>query len=212
MISNIKLNNNTCTWIGIGIDLPKQSGVYRDVVMFNKLLVKNYGIKKDFYPHLNIYDLSVPKENLKAIIEKLKAFVSTQKSFKIKTKKINFFPFGIVFLEVQKSKQLELLHKNIVKGIVALKGECIDKDYLSLNRKYTKRQKELLMRYGNPFVFDQFQPHITIGNIFDKKQLKNICKELNLQLKPQEFEIESIHITVENNGLKTTKKIKLINI
>jgi hypothetical protein len=113
---------------------------------------------------------------------------------------------------VQKSKQLELLHKNIVKEIVALKGECIDKDYLSPNRKYTKRQKELLMKYGNPFVLDQFQPHITIGNIFDKNQLKNICKELNLQLKYQEFEIESIHITVENNGLKTTKKIKLINI
>ncbi len=212
MKNNIKLNSKDCIWIGIGIDLPKQSNVYRDVVKFNKQLVKNYGIKKDFYPHLNIYDLSVPKDNLKAIIKKLKAFVSAQKSFKIKIGKINSFSFGIIFLEVNKSKQLELLHKNIVKEVAVLKGECIDKDYLSPNRKYTKRQKELLIAYGNPFVFDQFQPHITIGNIFDKNQLKSICKELNSQLKFQEFVIDSIHITIENNGSKTTKKIKLINI
>ncbi len=212
MKNNIKLNSKDYAWIGIGVDLPKQSNIYRDIVKFNKLLVKNYGIKKDFYPHLNIYDLSVPKDNMKAIVKKLKAFVSTQKSFKIKTGKINSFSFGAIFLEVNKSKQLESLHKNIVKEILVFKGEYIDKDYLSPNRKYTKRQKELLMTYGNPFVLDQFQPHITIGNIFDKKQLKNICKELNSQLKSQEFVIESVHITIENKGSKTTKKIKLTNI
>ena len=187
-----------CIWIGIGFDILKKSELYYDIIEVNKILVKKYGSKTDLnknYPHLNLYDLSIPKENLKEIILKIKTILINQKSFIIKIKKVNYFPFGIVFLEIEQNKELEKLHKKIVREVSKLNGKCIDKDYLAPHRTYTKKQKELLIRYGNPFVLDQFKPHITIGFVNNQKDiLINICRELNTYIKSNKFQVDCIQV------------------
>ncbi|MFA5092075.1 MAG: 2'-5' RNA ligase family protein [Candidatus Paceibacterota bacterium] len=184
--------------MGIGIDILKKSELYYDIIETNKILVKKYGSKTDLNkncPHLNLYDLSIPKENLKYIILKIKEILVDQKPFIIKTKKVNYFSFGIIFLEIEPNQELKTLHKKIVKEVSKLKGTCIDNDYLAPHRTYTKKQKELLLKYGNPFVLDQFQPHITIGFVNNQKDtLANICKELNTYIKSNKFQVDCIQI------------------
>ena len=208
--------NQNCTWVGIGTDVSGESEIYRKIIETNDLLVTKYGAKKDFagseHPHLNLYDLSVPNENVELIAKKIKQISEEQRSFEAKVKGINYFHFGMIFLEVEKSDTLAKLHENIVEEVVKLKGDCIDENYLAPHRQYSKRQKELLMQYGNPHVLDQFQPHITIGHIRNQEnKLSEISKELNKLISVTEFKIDVVHI-VESNGKdnKTLGRFDLI--
>src|SRR3989344_7973333 len=136
--------NQNCIWMGIGIDIPEGSEIYRRIIEMNDLLVEKYDSKKDFagseHPHLNIYDLSVPRENTKLITERVKTISENQRSFTATIKGVDYFSFGLIFLEVEKNDILKKLHKKIVGDVVKLKGDCIDNDYLSPHRKYSAKQ------------------------------------------------------------------------
>lgn len=205
-----------CVWIGIGADISEGMDLCRTINKVNNSLVEKYEAKRDFtgseYPHLNLYDLSVAKPNLKIISEKIKKIAENQKSFIVRVKEVDYFPFGLFFLGVGKSSELKNLHRKIVEEIVKLKGECIDEDYLAPHRKYNQRQKELLVEYGNPHVLDQFQPHITIGHVKNQEdKLSSIQKELNKTIKITEFRINNLHITVgDGKNYKTLGKFNLI--
>lgn len=202
------MENESCIWIGVGTDIPKESALYHTVKDANGLLVKKYNGKDGFAgsecPHLNLYDLSVPKENVNSIIEKIKEIAKEQRSFTVKTGKVNYFPFGLFFLEIEESQDLLNLHKKIVEQIVTLNGGCIDKDYLAPHRKYTQKQRDTLMKYGNPYVLDQFQPHITVGFVRNhENKLAEICKELNSLVQSQEFHVNTVHIVAGEGKEKT---------
>ncbi len=201
-------NNQNCVWIGISVDIEKLE-LRRDIVEMNNLLVGEYGANKSFAggecPHLNLYDLSVPRENLELIVKKVKEMTESQKIFEIEMGKVNYFPFGLFFLEIKMNVILNGMHKKIVEEIVKLKGSCIDEDYLAPHRQYSKRQKELLMQYGNPYVLDQFQPHITVGHTRNQQdKLDAICKELSKIAPMTNFRVESVHIVTD--GEKDNKK------
>ncbi|MEW5805314.1 MAG: 2'-5' RNA ligase family protein [Patescibacteria group bacterium] len=198
----VKQNQN-CIWVGIGIEVPMGSQICREIIKANNLLVDKYRAKKGFsgskHPHLNLYDLSVPNENIRLIAEKLKGISKTQKSFTVKIEDINYFHFGLIFLKIEKSDALVKLHEKIVEEVAKLKSGCIDADYLTPHRKYTARQKEMLMRYGNPFVLDQFQPHITIGHVKNQEdKLDKIRKRLRELISMTEIKIYNIHFVAGN--------------
>lgn len=202
-------NTQNCVWIGIGVDISEGTELYQGVVKMNSLLIGKYGAEGGFagseHPHLNLYDLSVPRENLKAIVERVKEVVSTQKNFAVKIGAIRRFSFGLFFLEINNNSGLKKLHRKIVEEVVKLRGECIDKDYLAPYRKYTKRQKELLIKYGNPYVLDQFQPHITIGHVRNtKNNLMAIQEELNRLIPMTELRVDNVHVVAENKKSKKT--------
>ncbi len=206
---NMVEQNQNCIWIGIGVDVLEGSGLYGRIIEMNCLLVEKYGAEKNFagseHPHLNLYDLSVPKENVELITESIKSISEEQRSFTVKIRGINYFHFGLVFLEVEKNDTLGKLHGKIVEDVVKLKGDCIVNDYLAPHRKYNAKQKELLMQYGNPHILDQFQPHITIGHIRNQEnKLKAIQEELNKLITVTEFKIDNVHIVAENEKSKET--------
>lgn len=211
-------SNQNCLWIGIGIDVSEGTELNRTVVKMNNLLAEKYGANKDFaesnHPHLNLYDLSVPRGNLELIIRKVREISESQKSFEVGIKKVNYFPFGLFFLEINKNDALDGLHKRVIEEIAKLKGECIDEDYLAPHRKYSEKQKELLIQYGNPYVLDQFQPHITIGHVRNQSdKLDMICKELNRSVLMAKFKIESLYIVADGGkNNKTLGRFDLISM
>jgi 2'-5' RNA ligase len=208
--------NQNCIWVGIGIDVSEETELNRVVVEMNNLLAEKYGASKDFtgsnHPHLNLYDLSVPIENLELIIEKVREISEINKGFEVEIGEVNYFPFGLFFLEISKNDALNKLHKRIVEELVKLKGKCIDEDYLAPYRKYSERQKEVLMQYGNPHVLDQFQPHITIGHVKNQQdKLDTICKELSKFAPMTKLKIESVHIVTDGEkDNRTLGKFDLI--
>ena len=110
---------------------------------------------------------------------------------------------------ILKLLKLIKIHKKIVNSVYSLKGNCTCKDYLDKNRDYDKKQKELLKKYGNPHIFSNFKPHITLG-LIRGQNLEKIKEYLKKILKIGSFEVNNINIVKEENkNYELIKKFEL---
>lgn len=192
-------------WIGIGADIDSESDLFKTCREMNQILAAKYGARQGFsgseHSHLNLYDLSVPEENLDQINEALMQTCTSEKKITLEVEKLDYFPFGTFFLKVRDNRQLSELHKRIVTAVSNLKGECLDPDYKSRESGYDSQQRELFYQYGNPFVLDRFMPHISVGHIrVSAEKLEEAKGELEKTSWSNEFKISSIHFIVERNG------------
>src|SRR5262249_17999723 len=156
-----------CSWIGIGIELPhllsEQSiKINKEILAINP---DSYEFSPSNRPHLNLYDLDVPESKISEIIISLGDVLKDKASFEVKILNINYFQFGAIFLELERHPALLDLHSAIVLAVAPYRGNCMCKDYLQPWRKYTQEQEKLLNAYGNPFVLNEFHPHISLGFI-----------------------------------------------
>ena len=196
------LDGSKCVWIGIGANIQKESNLYTECILMNKLLSEKYGNlicfseSKMELPHLNFYDLNVPQKNLDEILLRISNLVLEIRSFDVKVKSIDYFPFGLFFLKIENIPALLNLHKLIVKTVSPLKGNCMCEDYLQSHRKYNSTQKSMLKLYGNPHVLSQFMPHVTLG-LTQEKNLQSIQKEMGPILTECVLKVKNIHIIVE---------------
>ena len=176
--------NKKCVWIGIGVKIHKEAKLCYECREMSQFLYEKYEnlimFSKTNEPHLNIHDLDVPKDNLNLIADKIRTIISNQTVFEVKIKQINYFTFGVFFIELENNENLQRLHKDIVKSVSLLKEKCVCEDYLKPKRIYTLEQKAMLKQYGNPHVIKQFKPHITSG-LTKKKNIDSIKKELALR-------------------------------
>jgi 2'-5' RNA ligase len=207
----MKVCGDNCSWIGIGVDVERGK-LNDECVAMNAMLKTQYGSSIDFsgkdVPHLNLYDLSVPTENISTIEKNLEKIAGETKPISIEIESVGYFPFGIFFLKLKMNDALSDFHKKIVDAIVPFKSDCVDKDYAAPYRNYTPRQSELLEQYGNPFVLDCFEPHITIGHIRNKNVDFDMIKdELEKLLKTKAWTADNLHIAT--NGRQTVKRFAL---
>jgi len=191
---------NHCIWIGIGVDIKKKDNLYKEWTSINKILsngsANTLSFSENRLAHLNLYDLDIPKDNLNKIQEELNKIATQMKSFGVPIKAVRHFPFGLFYIEVEKSKPLLKLHKTIVEKISPLKADCICQDYLEPHRKYNQTQKLMLKKYGNPHVLSQFSPHITLS--FTKnKNLQSIQKEARIKLTENTLRVDDFHVVTE---------------
>lgn len=203
-----------CIWVGIGISIQENKELYCIIKKLEKILAARYKIKISNDPHINLYDLSIPEENIENTVEKIKAIANIQKKFIVEIGKVNCFLFGLFFLEINENKELKNIHDKIVKEIVKLKGCCIDEDYLIPDRKYNERQKQLLMDFGNPYVLDQFKPHVTIGYVGNQKgKLREAELELNgLIGASKKLIVDNLHIVAGwGENKRTVAEFKLLD-
>ena len=91
-------NNKDNVWIGIGINFFQNTTEYSNFQKVNNFLVDKFGSKYVFnpvtnQPHLNLYDIDVPRENLKSIEKELDIISKQFSVFVVNTKGVNYFPF-----------------------------------------------------------------------------------------------------------------------
>lgn len=187
-------NKEECVWIGIGINITPSDHNYGELLKLNTFLVEKYGSTfifdpKTNQPHINLYDLDVPKDNLEHIERVLQEIVKDSKSFRIEFDKIDSFKHGTIFISCKTNHDLEQLEKQVVENVVQYKGDCRTEDYWQPWRGHNERQIANRDKYGNPHVLDTFLPHITIGFIRGgQNKLEEVVREAN-----QRSTIKQIH-------------------
>lgn len=153
--------------IGIFIE-PK--GKTKSLIKYYKFQIKKKKINSKLTshpPHLTIYlaDLREPKKIFIEIRKILKRF----KLFYIKINKIGLFTNDpstggdIIYLNVKKSKKLNLLQKKITNSLKFLLNQKL---YRNINNKF--RDKKMInsqKKFGFPFVGTHWKPHFTISSI-----------------------------------------------
>lgn len=205
-------------WVGIGINFTQEDSGYNELVALNGLLVRKHGSKHVFrpvknLPHINLYDINVPKDNLSLIASTLISISERNKGFSVFSNKIGYFDHGSVFLEIDANNQLQNLENDVVNSLVVFKEGCKTEEYWQPWRKYDDKQIYNRQKYGNPHVLDTFVPHITIGFVrADRERLEKIVNNLNDNFYGMNIQCGHIDLVVhdENGNHLSSKRFVLM--
>lgn len=199
-------------WVGIGINFMLDDPCYKEFFQLNRFLVDNRGSTFVFnavtnQPHINLYDVDVPRDNLADIKVALQQVAQTAKPFIFQLDKFDCFDFGTIFASCVQTEELSRLEKVIVESITSFRDGCRTEYYWKPGRKYTQAQTENRAKYGNPFVLGTFLPHITVGFIkAGKQRLNDIIDEVGHKFSVKQFECNRLDLVVHDEFGKLTSQ------
>jgi uncharacterized protein YqgV (UPF0045/DUF77 family) len=202
----------------IGIDIPIQNKEISEI----KRYLKKYGNTYTLEPHITL--LLLPVSNFSdELFDELKSFL-----FKINLKEIKVLNLdlnkGRKFLSLKIDERfLKELHMKLLKIVQKYNLKAVrKKDFEKMkNNLLDKKELEYLEKYGYYRVLDNFDIHITLGNVTCETCLDDVFQELKEKtrsLNNKKINVEQIkllfHTDAEKqSGMKILKKemIKLKN-
>ena len=191
-------------WIGIGIDVKPEDGCYVAIIQLNEILKQKYASKYNFdmtnLPHINLYDIDIPKVNLEKASRSLQQIAEKWRYFPVKLTSIDSFTHGAIYIQCELSDNLRQLEKEIVEALVDYRDGCRTDDYWQPWREYSQEQTNNRDLYGNPHVLDTFTPHITLGYV--KTELPRAVLEIKNDFTPTEMNIGQIDMAIQNSDGK----------
>lgn len=98
----------------------------------------------------------------------------------------NFYPWRIIFIDIDKTNQLQNLHNNCMDIIEKYRTPWILDTYKTASHLEGK-QKEYAFKYGYHFAYEFYSPHFTVaGNDMSEERFQRMKEKLkneNLHLK-----------------------------
>ena len=187
-----------CKWVGIGITIT-EGPLHTASIEADKFLSTLYQSRKRFdhyEPHINLFDFDAPEDTHKAIQTRINKIALETLPIDIKAIEFDYFYFGLFFVKMVNSSQVLQLHEKIVRSLFQFKGNCINGDYMDPIRNLNLIETGYRDKYGNPYIFENFHPHITVGHIDPTRyDLESAKKELNLKINVADmhYEVKTIH-------------------
>jgi 2'-5' RNA ligase len=148
-------------------------------------------------PHLTI--ISRFKTNkYESLLKNLKKECSKFNNFYLIFNKIGFFKEQkIIYIEPKNKEELVNLHNILIELISDFRENWIRSSLL--NTDMNERQKELIKKYGSPFVKEYYNPHITLaGPDVNENRFKEIISS-NMEETNISFLVDSLSILKKVN-------------
>ena len=158
---------------------PKE--VSEEAIRLSKLIAKSFAAEfvldgKNFYPHLTLFQLSIPMKSLPVVNDLLK---NTLKST-IETKFDKYYGAqnGFISWDCQINQQLLELHKKVIdKTNHFRRNRPLPSKKLQYNFLTTKDNIQI-KKFGSSGLLENFRPHITITRLKDGKYYKEALEAL----------------------------------
>jgi hypothetical protein len=154
--------------------------------------------------HLTLRESFFTKRIEDCICALEKAFMTTP-AFDINSHSYDIFSGKHFVLKLSKNALLQSMHEKTMQII---------RPYIENGNLYTplesitKRQKQLLKDYNNPYCFEFYNPHISIGSIKQPEYINSIKDFLADEHTIKKFHVNSVAI-VDKNSNEIHHKIKL---
>jgi 2'-5' RNA ligase len=154
-----------------------------------------------FHPHLTLYQIAFPSENLHMIESTVKKIAEKTKSFSIHLHKYSSL-MGFIFLEATLDDTLMRLHSEIVTAVNPLRdGIILPSEQGRLNdSSVSELIKNSIRTYGAALAMEAFLPHITLAKLKDP----NMSDKILCELEQIDMQFEAKDIAVANIGLDGT--------
>lgn len=206
------IKDTGCVWIGIGIDIAPSDSIFSQLTQLNSQLNQEFASPYNLElipPHINLYDLDIPKDNLDKVDEALKEIAQKFQGFSLKLSNVSFFKHGSIYVQCELSQELKALEKDVVEKVAVFKGNCRTEDYWQPWREYNEQQKRYRDQYGNPHVLDSFSPHVTVGFAKgDQEKLKSVTQRLKATFSPIALIVKQINMAIQDSDGKTVERRK----
>jgi hypothetical protein len=192
-LTNLGKPINTCLSVSSDID-------NKIIARAKDFLTLNYKNHFNLSPHLSYAICPFPEDNLEKIKEELDKYFLGKSPFVFQLldlayeEKNKFFSISLAGEEIMK------LHTDLVNLFNKYRSGCIrEKDITRINDgKIGDKEIQLIKNYGYFRIFENFTPHITIGNVeTNEEEVPNITKKLNeilIGLVGKSIEVDKIKV------------------
>jgi 2'-5' RNA ligase len=147
----------------------------------------------NYYPHITIYSIEYPEENLGNIFQALEKLLPELEKIKLvfTDVKRNQNYVGVHFTP---SQEVRNFHKKIIEKINPLRGGKIRDKFMELSQvaDLPEEKKENILKYGHPDVMNSYEPHITISRLENDDMAEKAEKEIKWEI--SEFVADKIAV------------------
>jgi len=124
-------------------------------------------------PHISLYHIAVGQKKRAAFGERLREIAARAQAGELHVTGIRLYrEFGSIAIEMSKPRWLQRLYLRIIHETSELRDPRFDSHRAWGYERLSPGQRRWTDRYGTPLVGRFFIPHITVGIIPDRDQLK----------------------------------------
>lgn len=193
--------------VTINIFLSVDSGFEKQIIDLSLKLRNEYDLDyyvdgKRFYPHLSLLGLYVLESSLKEIVEMAEVFFSKHEKLKISTNDVFCSSSGILMLRIEKNEQLFNIHKQTLDTFNTYRQGLINEKYQNQDylQNLSKKDRDLISKYGSKWVLDNYDPHITFARLKNKDDFNSIKSDCETILSRRAISANTVKITREYFG------------
>lgn len=124
---------------------------------------------KTNFPHSTILIQELPLKNLSKIRDALRDVSKKTKRISMKSLGVWTGGYGYVGVGYERSRELLLLQKRIIKAVNPLRENLQRKSTSKPTCTYTKHEVRNRLRYGHWFVGTSYSPHMTLTKFAESK-------------------------------------------
>lgn len=115
----------------------------------------------------------------------MKAFSDQRKPFVIGQMKVATLGRFVAIIQENASDNFAEFASEIVRSFEDYRAPLTDADIAKRRKaKLTPRQDELMLKWGYPYIFDQFKFHLTLTGKLSEQNAQIVCDRLTDHLKP----------------------------
>lgn len=120
---------------------------------------------KDFFPHITLYMLELPLDNLQKVREFLRKFVSETNSFPITAIKYRNGEGGYIDVDFERNENVVNLQRKIIELINPLRQGLIRPKDMERMGSLSDLEQNNLKQYGFRSVGEGYVPHLTFSKL-----------------------------------------------
>src|SRR4030042_4305324 len=139
--------------------------ISQEAIRLSQLIAKKFPVEfkldgKTKYPHISLYHLEIPNENMSETVRRLKNIFRKQLKVSLKTKDYSYHDIFISWNFIRNQFIYEL-HRELINHLNELR-KGLEVEVFKKLKFLTPYNYQEIRRFGSPFVLKNFQPHITI--------------------------------------------------
>lgn len=190
---------NTC--LSAGTDIQNEP-----LSKAKEYLTKNYNNRYNLLPHLTYMICPFPEYNLEKAKVDISDYFLNKKPFVFNLSELHFEPKKKFYSIPVIGSEVKNLHEDLVHLFNKYRdGHVRKKDIARIQAgEREPKEIELIRKWGYFRIFDNFTPHITVGNVeADDKEIPLITKKLQEMLKDvlgKTITINQIHIAFHTDS------------
>ena len=163
-----------------------------------------------FQPHFTIRgDFKIQNHDIKHLKNDFQNYCKNINPIRIHLTKYGFYPWKIIFLDIDRSLELQALHNKSMELIEKYRTPWIPEIYIN-NNNFKGKQKNYSLKYGYHFCYEYFSPHFTIaGNDMAEERFQNMKNKLANVQEDIDVVVKELAFFNKEDGNKIFMKIVL---
>jgi len=163
-----------------------------------------------FVPHFTIRsEFKIHEKDIAGLKAELIKLCSHFSKINLRLSEYGFYPWRIIYLDINKTKTLQRLHNECMDVIEKYRTPWIRSIYKKTNN-FKGKQKKYSLKYGYHYAYEFFSPHFTVaGHDMSEEKFQKMKRKLKKQKVNIKLEVKYLAFFDRNNENKIFLKIPL---